>query len=209
MSSRSYEPKRSAPLPPPYTRQSNALEQFFSSLRDRSGLNILDFAGATQANVTFITSMGHRLASEDFTRALEVTFGEDQTFENQANPQLVDEFLQENLSFPRDAFDGALIWDALQFLSPHVLQITVDRLYETMRPGSYMVAFFQSDEKARQLPVYNYRIADHNRLLLTPRGHRKQGQFFNNRALEKLFHRYTSLKFFLTRDNLREILVKR
>jgi hypothetical protein len=197
------------PLPPEHTRQSNGLDQFFSSIRDRSGLNLLDFAGANQSNVSYITSMGHRLSSEDFVRSLELTFGQKDLVDNQSNPQLVDQFLQENLGFPYDSFDGALLWDALQFLSPHLLQITVDRLFDTIRPDSYLLAFFHTDEKAKQLPLYNYRIADHRNLILQARGWANCGQFFNNRAIEKIFHRYKSVKFFLTRDNLREVIVKR
>jgi hypothetical protein len=193
----------------PFARQSNGLDQFFASLRDRSGLNIIDFAGASQANVSFITSMGHRISSQDFMRTLETTFGDNQFFENQSNPQIVDEFLQESLNFPQDEFDGALVWDSLQFLTPHLLQLSVDRLYETLRPDSYLLAFFHANEKTRQIPLYHYRIQDQKTLLLTPRGCREQAQFFNNRALEKLFHRFQSVKFFLTRDNLREIIVRR
>ena len=197
------------PLPPEQTRLSNGLDQFFNSVRERPGLNLLDFAGANQSNVSYITSMGHRLSSEDFVRSLELSFGQDTLLENQTNPQLVDQFLQENLAFPYDSFDGALIWDALQFLSPHLLQITVDRLFDTLRPDSHLLAFFHSDEKVKQIPLYNYRIADQKHLLLQPRGWADCGQYFNNRALEKLFHRYKSVKFFLTRDSLREIIVRR
>lgn len=196
-------------LPREHTRQSNGLDQFFNSVRDRSGLSLLDFAGANQSNVSYITSMGHRISSEDFVRSLELTFGQHDFVDNQTNPQLVDQFLQENLGFPYDSFDGALIWDSLQFLSPHLLQITVDRLFDTLRPGSYLLAFFHSDEKIKEIPLYNYRIADQKNLLLQPRGWATCGQFFNNRALEKLFHRYKSVKFFLGRDNLREIIVLR
>jgi hypothetical protein len=197
------------PLPPEHTRQSNGLDQFFSSIRDRSGLNLLDFAGANQSNVSYITSMGHRLSSEDFVRSLELTFGYPDLLSKQGNPQLADQFLQENLGFPYDSFDGALLWDSLQFLSPHLLQITVDRLFDTIRPDSYLLAFFHTDEKAKQLPLYNYRIADHRTIILQPRGWASCGQFFNNRAIEKIFHRYKSVKFFLTRDNLREVIVRR
>ena len=197
------------PLPPEQTRQSNGLDQFFNSVRDRSGLNLLDFAGANQSNVSYITSMGHRLSSEDFVRSLELTFGQQDMLDNQSNPQLVDQFLQENLAFPYDSFDGALVWDSLQFLSPHLLQITVDRLFDTLRPDSHLLAFFHADEKAKQIPLYNYRIGDQKTLLLQPRGWAACGQFFNNRSLEKIFHRYKSVKFFLTRDSLREIIVRR
>src|SRR5690349_15519415 len=52
------------------TRPSRGLEEFFRYIRDQSGLTILDLGGATQQNVSFITSLGHRLYSEDFLRTL-------------------------------------------------------------------------------------------------------------------------------------------
>jgi hypothetical protein len=193
---------------PSYTRHSNGLDQFFTGLRGQAGLNILDFAGASQANVTFITNLGHRLSSEDYLRSLEITFGNENFYENQDDPEQAEKFLQENLNFPEGNFDGALVWDALQFLSPPLLQATVERLHHILRPGSSLLAFFHADEKADQVPLYSYRIADEKNLLLTPRGSRKRAQFFNNRGLEKLFQGQT-VKFFLTRDNLREIIVRR
>lgn len=197
------------PLPNPFARPSNGLDQFFTSLSHRSGLTILDFAGASQENISFITSMGHRLSSEDFVRSIEQTFGDEDPLETQSDPLRVDQFVAENLNFPTASFDGALVWDALQFLSPHLLQIAVDRLYDTLRPDAYLLAFFSADERAKQVPVYHYRISDHRTLVLTPRGYRTPGQFFNNRALEKLFHRFQTVKFFLARDSLREIIVRR
>jgi len=44
---------------------------------------------------------------------------------------------------------------------------------------------------------------------LTPRGPRARAQYFNNRSLEKLFQKFHSVKFFLTRDSLREVIVRR
>lgn len=198
-------------LPPlePVLRQSNGLEQFFNFLRDRGTLSLLDFAGASQENVSFITSMGHRLASEDFVRSMEQVFGQNAGVSSQSDPLLVDRFVSENLAFEHDSFDGALLWDGLQFLSPHLLQVTVDRLYESLRPNACLLAFFNADEKAREMPVYHYRISDHHTLSLTPRGGYATAQFFNNRSIERIFHRYASVKFFLARDSLREILVKR
>jgi hypothetical protein len=38
---------------------------------------------------------------------------------------------------------------------------------------------------------------------------RRPAQLFNNRAIEKLFREAQSLKFFLTRDHLREVIVRR
>ena len=193
---------------PSYTRHSNGLDQFFTSLRGQTGLNILDFAGASQANVSFITNLGHRLSSEDYLRSMEIAFGDEHFYENQDDPEQAEKFLHENLNFPEAHFDGALVWDALQFLSPPLLQATVERLHLILRPGSSLLAFFHADEKAVQVPLYHYRISDEKTLLLTPRGSRKRAQYFNNRGLEKLFPTQT-VKFFLTRDSLREIIVRR
>jgi len=200
---------RSLPTGPPVTRQSNGLDQFFGGLRDRGSLSLIDFAGASQENISFITSLGHRLLSQDFVRAIEQTFGHGDPVQAQADPVLLDEFIAENLSFPPDSFDGALVWDALQFLSPHALQLAVDRLYDALRPDAYLFAFFNADEKARDIPVYNYRISDQRTVSLTRRGLRPAAQFFNNRSIEKLFHRFQTVKFFLARDSLREVIVRR
>ena len=72
-----------------------------------------------------------------------------------------------------------------------------------------MLAFFHSDERAASIPSYFYRISDPKTLLLVPRGQRKPSQFFNNRSLEKLFQQFASVKFFLTRGHLREVIVTR
>ena len=44
---------------------------------------------------------------------------------------------------------------------------------------------------------------------MSPREERRPVQYFNNRHLEKIFQEFASVKFFLTRDNLREVIVKR
>ena len=38
---------------------------------------------------------------------------------------------------------------------------------------------------------------------------RRPLQLFNNRGVEKLFQRFHSVKFFLARDHLREVIVRR
>jgi len=47
-------------------------------------------------------------------------------------------------------------------------------------------------------------------LLQIPRGNMIQrSQYFNNRSIERAFQAAASVKFFLTRDNLREVIVRR
>jgi hypothetical protein len=194
----------------PQNRASNGLDQFFASLQDQQSLSILDFSGASQANISYITSMGHRIYSNDALRTLEEAFGSGGDFiENQSDPERTSMFLRENLQFEDRSFDGALIWDTLQFLAPPLLQETVDRLYHILRPQSSLLAFFHADEKAQSAPLYSYRIVDSKVMSLTPRNQVRPVQYFNNRNLEKMFQKFNSVKFFLTRDHLREVIVRR
>jgi hypothetical protein len=185
--------------PEAYARHSHGLEQFFSQIQGQQPLRILDVGGVTQANVAFITSLGHTLYSEDFLRVLDAVSG----------PDLVPKFLQQNLGFAPGYFDGVLLWDTLEFLPQPLLKAAVERLHQVAKPGSYLLAFFHADEKAAAVPAYSYRISDARTLLLAHRRMRRPAQLFNNRAVEKLFQDFQSVKFFLTRDHLREVIVRR
>ncbi len=192
-----------------YSRQSHGLDQFFTALRDTLGLSILDLGGASQANVSFITNLGHRIYSEDVLRTLEMNFGDGDFYANQSNPERVEAFLQQTLAFPDEHFDGALVWDAFQFMSPALLYPAIDQLTRILRPNAYLLAFFHADERASTVPLYSYRITDAKTLELSRRGAREPAQAFNNRGLERLFQNFQSVKFFLARDHLREVIVKR
>jgi 2-polyprenyl-3-methyl-5-hydroxy-6-metoxy-1,4-benzoquinol methylase len=189
------------------TRPSRGLEEFFSYIRDQSGLTILDLGGATQQNINFITNLGHRLYSENFLQILEETFGVNETA-NQSNPGRIDYFLRQTLDYPEGQFDGVLIWDVLEYLSPALLAAVVERLHKVVRPRSYMLAFFHSDDKLESVPMYTFRIEEKNVLQVAQQGARRPAQLFNNRSLEKLFGGFESVKFFLTRERLRELIVK-
>ena len=189
------------------TRQSRGLEEFFSYIRDQSGLTILDLGGATQQNVTFITNLGHRLYSEDFLQILNETFGLDDTVD-QSNPGRIEYFLRQALDYPEDQFDGVLIWDVLEYLAPALLQAVVERLHKIVRPKSYMLSFFHSDDKLEAVPFYTFRIQETNLLQVGQQGLHRPAQLYNNRSLEKLFGKFESVKFFLTKERLREVIIK-
>jgi SAM-dependent methyltransferase len=202
------------PIPAPFRsgpttvdkRSSRGLEEFFAQIRDQSGLTILDLGGATQKNVSFITELGHRLYSEDFLAILHETFGDGET--EQCNPGQIEYFLKQTLDYPDGQFDGVLVWDVLEYLNPALLNAVIERLHKVVKPKSYMLAFFHSDDKLQGVPCYTFRIAEVNALEVSQQGLRKPAQLFNNRSLEKLFGRFDSVKFFLTRERLREVIIR-
>jgi len=193
---------------PSVTRQSSGLDQFHSLLKGAEDLHVLDLSGASQANITFITNAGHSFSSDDIVATMLQHF-EDDFAENQQSDSKAAAFLEQTLTFPANSFDGVLAWDALQFLAPPLLEQTVERLLRLTRPGGSILAFFNANEKVKEIPLYTYRIQDSKTLIQVPRGTPQKVQNFNNRSIEKLFESAASVKFFLTRDNLREVIVRR
>ena len=97
--------------PPTLTRQSSGLDQFCTTLRTSPNLSILDMSGASQANISFITDMGHRISSDDIVGTMQDCFGRD-FLESQQAASVAQRFLDQTLTFPEAFFDGALVWDA-------------------------------------------------------------------------------------------------
>jgi hypothetical protein len=85
-----------------------------------------------------------------------------------------------------------------------------------------MLAFFHTREAGPEAPCYRYHMAGEDvlelqHISLRPDAQRGNGaatnfhlqRVFNNRHIENLFRDYSSIKFFLARDNVRETLVVR
>jgi SAM-dependent methyltransferase len=189
------------------TRTSRGLEQFVGSLRELSGLAILDLGGANQENVNFITNLGHKFYSEEFLRIFQEIFAGDPA--DQSNPSRIEYFLGQVLDYPDEQFDGVMAWDLLEYMEPPLLAAAIDRLGRILKPKGYLLAFFHSDDRIDEVPCYSFRIEDPRNLQVCEYGKRVQSQLFNNRRLEKLFQRFESVKFFLTRECLREVIVRK
>lgn len=193
--------------PPRYERQSHGLAEFLSHLQDCEGLSVLDLGGVSQANVTAITNLGHRLYTEDVWRSLDQLFPTLPAEEAEA--AAVHQFLSDHFAFSPESFDGVLVWDLLEFLPSPLLEHTVEALHRVLKPGGHLLAFFHAEAKPGALPVYCFRVTGPARLLLELRGYREPARLFNNRGIEQLFGRFHSVKFFLARDHLREVVVTR
>jgi hypothetical protein len=121
----------------------------------------------------------------------------------------VDRFLRENLTFSREEFDAVMFWDLADFLPEPLVKPVIERIQVAMKPTGILLAFFHTKDAGPNAPFYRYNILSKDTLELQPaRGFRLQ-RVFNNRHVENLFHDYTSIKFFLGRDNIREVLVIR
>ncbi len=190
-------------------RHSPALEQLLHVLRDHQNLQILDLGEVNQDNVAFLTSLGHRLYSEDLIRCVDSVFGDGDPAVTHTSPARQRDFFEQALCFPAGHFDAALLWDNFEYLSKPLTESVMHRLLNIVRPGGIMLACFHADARGAQTPFYSYRIQGPGEILVHTRAHRHLVQPFNNRTIEQLFQPCASIKFFLTRDSLREVLVRR
>ena len=189
-------------------RQSRGLEQFFSYIRDQVGLSILDLSGANQENVNFITNLGHKLYSEDFMRGLTDAFGDENPAE-QANPGTHRLFPEAESGLQRGPVRrrAGLGFPGVHGAAPAGGDggpAAADRAPQELPAG----VLPRGGKDGRGAAI----LIPHPRFQFTyssERGERVPVQLFNNRSLEKLFGRFESVKFFLTREQLREVIVKR
>ncbi|HYM13143.1 MAG TPA: class I SAM-dependent methyltransferase [Bryobacterales bacterium] len=197
-------PARATPPPVETDRRSNGLRQFFENLPRESRLKILDLGGASQANINFIALQGHKLYTEDLMVDIQrVTAPGNGLAGNVAG------FIEENLTFPQEQFDGVLVWDTLEFLEEDMMWAAVSQMQSILKPGGTLLTFFHTHAKGETVHVYRYQIRDRQSLHLQPRFSRPLPRAFNNRSLERLFGNFHSVKFFLANDNLREVIVTR
>ena len=190
------------------SRKSTGFNEFIRGISREDGLKILDLGATSPANITFMTGLGHRFQQSDVLRlandkSLVVPNGNDGTTLD------VERFLREALSFEREEFDAVMFWDLADFLPEPLLRPVIERVHVVTKPGGYMLAFFHTKDAGPDAPFYRYNIADKDTLEFQPvRGFRLQ-RVFNNRQVETLFRDFASIKFFLGKDNIREMLVIR
>ena len=189
-------------------RRSTGFGEFIKWLAREEGLSILDMGATSPANITFFIGLGHRFHQEDVLRlasdkSLIVTNGEGQKTIN------VERFLHENLCFERQEFDAVMFWDLADYLPEPLVKPVIERIHVAMKPSAILFSLFHTKDSGPDSPFYRYNIAAKDTLEMQPAVPYKLQRIFNNRHVETLFHDFNSIKFFLGRDNIREVLVIR
>ena len=193
--------------PDSYRRKSNGLSHFFETFPDRPDLEVLDLGGLTQSNVNFLSEHGCKIHALDLLADFD--YCKEHLPERQFDPQTAQQFIDEYLNYSVDQFDAILAWDTLEHLDPDLLNLVVPRLGEILSPDGGLLTFFHTQSRGETVRVYRYQIEDSHVLTLQVRQQRTLQQTFNNRSLERLFGAFRSVKFFLTRDSLREVIAVR
>ena len=190
------------------SRRSTGFTEFTRSLRSDESLSVLDLGPTSSANISFLTGFGGRVYNEDILRASR----DKSYFTRQADgTEILDpeKFFAENLNYPENHFNAILCWDIPDYLHESLVKPMVERIHKILRPHGVLLAFFHTKDAGPDSPYCRYHIASGEVLDLEPSPDFRLQRIFNNRHIENLFKGFASLKFFLARDNVREVLVVR
>jgi hypothetical protein len=169
---------------------------------------VLDLGPTSPANIAFITGMGARVFNEDILRESQ---DPSYTAKREDGSVQIDpaKFFAENLNYAADQFDAILCWDVPDYLPESLVKPLVERLQVMLRVKGNLLAFFHTKDAGPESLYSRHHIVPPDVLELEPiQGFRLQ-RIFNNRHIENLFKDFASRKFFLGRDNIREVLMVR
>jgi SAM-dependent methyltransferase len=125
--------------------------------------------------------------------------------------QIIDvtKFLHFSLSQEAETFDAVLLWDVCDYLPEALVKPFIERIHRVTKPKGLLLGFFHTKDAGPNAPYYRYHMKDPQTLELQEGPNFRLQRVFNNRHIENLFHDYANLKFFLGKDNVREVLIVR
>jgi SAM-dependent methyltransferase len=209
------------------TRRSSGMGELSRVWESDSPLCVLDLGSTSPTNIRHFTERGHRIYSEDLLVAS--TEPSLVTKDEEGNAVLDSrKFLADNLVYPAAHFDVVLCWNLPDYLDESLVRPVMGRLWSVLKPGGMLLAFFHTKDAGPDSPCYRFHIIgkdtlEMQRIVLKREARRgptgavhtalTEGfhlqRVFNNRHIETLFRDFASIKFFLARDNIREVLVVR
>ena len=124
------------------------------------------------------------------------------------NPGRIEYFLKQTLDYPEGHFDGVLVWDVLEYLNPRAAErgggaAAPHRAAEGLHAGVLPLR-----RQAGAVPFYTFRIEQLNSLEISQQGMRRPAQLYQQPQPGEVIRQFESVKFFLTRERLREVIIK-
>ena len=190
-------------------RRSTGFQHFTRAILRPDGQTVLDLGPTSSNNLQFITGLGHKAYNDDVLMAANASRFRIPGAEAGSTTVDVERFLAEELMYEPESFDAVLMWDVCDYLPEPLVKPVVERIRRITKPRGALLAFFHTRDAGAEAPYYRYHIQNAEMLELQQGPHFQLQRVFQNRHVENLFRDYTSIKFFLGKDNIREILLVR
>lgn len=213
--------------PQKLNRRSSGLGELSRLWESETPLCVLDIGSTSPTNINFFTGRGHKIYSEDLLAA---STDPSLVTKDEQGKAILDsrKFLTDNLVYAAAHFDVVLCWNLADYLDESLVRPVMGRLWSVLKPGGMLLAFFHTKDAGPEAPCYRFHVIGKDTLemqRIVMRRETRRGptgaihtaivdgfrlqRVFNNRHIETLFRDFASIKFFLARDNVREVLVVR
>jgi hypothetical protein len=120
----------------------------------------------------------------------------------------VDRFLAANLNFSGRNFDVVILWDTADFLPQALIEPLFERLHQVIEPGGTMLAFFHATGDPGT-EFCRYHLTDTEVVEMQKAGNYSLQHIYSNRKIESLLKEFSTYRFFLAKDSLREVIISR
>jgi hypothetical protein len=121
----------------------------------------------------------------------------------------VDRFEAANLDFSGREFDVVLLWDTANYLPPGMVPVLFKRMREVLQPDGRLLAFFHGKNEGPETSFSRFQLTDSDSLMVQKSGEFPIQEVYQTRQIEKFLDGYSSVRFFLGRDNMREVIAVR
>ena len=192
-------------------RHSSGWAELSKLITARPSLRVLDIGPTSSANINLITSLGHSIYMANLVEEANRPEWLTQTAENtKDSPSYdVDRFVSQNMDFAGRRFDVVLLWDTLDYVPDALAQPIVNRLASVLDEDGHLLAMFHGKLGADEGTFSRYHLVDAPMLEVQRAGGFPLLHTYSNRQVETMFKEFASHKFFLAKDTLREVLLRR
>lgn len=189
-------------------RHSSGWKELQKHLKSRESLRVLDIGPTSSSNINYITSLGHSIYMANL---VEEAAKPEWIIPGNGNEEPrfdVDRFLATNLNFSGRNFDVVILWDTADYLPEALVEPIFARLNQVMEPGGLMLAFFHSTSDPGTV-FCRYHLTDTEAVEMQKAGSYPLLHIYSNRKIENLLRDFSTYRFFLAKDSLREVIITR
>ena len=186
------------------SRHSCGWADTLAHLKASEGLRVLDFGSTSPANINYLTGLGHSVYMANIVQ--EAAKPEWTKPGSDGKPEFdVEGFLAANLDFSGRDFDVILLWDTANYLPAAAVPAVFKRLRDVTRPEGRLLALFHAKTEGPGTGFSRYQLTDGDELVLIPSGNFPVTATYQTRQIEKFLEGFNDTRFFLGKDNMREV----
>ena len=190
-------------------RHSSGWAELLKFLKGTEGLRVLDIGPTSSTNINFLTGLGHSIYMANLVE--EANRPEWMVAPAPGEPAVFDvqRFLANNLNFSGRTFDVVIFWDTADYLPEPLVAPLFERLYGAMQPGGKLLAFSHTKATGAEVGFFRNHLTAADSVEMQPGGSFPLLRVYNNRQIENFLKPFSAFRFFLAKDNLREVLATR